>query len=55
MAGLNHVAALAHMSVQRPGAVHTLRAVYLIEMTDDAKIRRIEMFFDDQAAVERFF
>jgi uncharacterized protein len=55
MAGNNHVAALAHMSVQRPGAVHTLRAVYLIEMTDDAKIRRIEMFFDDQAAVERFF
>jgi len=23
-----------------------------IEGTDDAKIRRIEMFFDDQAAVE---
>ena len=55
MAGINHLAALAHMSVQRPGAVYTLRAVYLIEMTDDAKIRRIEMFFDDQAAVERFF
>ncbi len=55
MAGLNHVAALAHISVQRPGAVLTLRAVYLIETTDDAKIRRIEMFFDDQAAVERFF
>jgi hypothetical protein len=24
-------------------------------VTDDAKIRRIEMFFDDQAAVENFF
>jgi len=24
-------------------------------VTDDAKIRRIEMFFDDQAAVENFY
>ena len=55
MAGINHVAALAHLRVQRPGAVQTFRAVYLIEVTDDTKIRRIEMFFGDQAAVERFF
>jgi len=55
MAGSSHVAALAHMSVQRPGAILDFRTVYLIEMTEDAKIRRIEMFFDDQAAVENFF
>jgi ketosteroid isomerase-like protein len=55
MVGVNHVAALAHMRVQSRGAVYTFRAVYLIAMTDDAKIRRIEIFFDDQAAAERFF
>jgi ketosteroid isomerase-like protein len=52
MAGTNHVAALAHLSVQPPGAILDFMSVYLIEVTDDAKIRRIEMFFDDQAAVE---
>ena len=52
MAGSDHVAALAHLSVQPPGALLNFRTVYLIEMTDDAKIRRIQMFFDDQAAVE---
>jgi len=52
MAGTNHVAALAHLNVQPPGTILNFRTVYLIEVTDDAKIRRIEMFFDDQAAVE---
>lgn len=55
MSGGSHVAALARMSVQRPGAVLDFRTVYLIEVTDDAKIRRIEMFFDDQTSVESFF
>src|SRR5262245_33486670 len=52
MAGSSHVAALAHLSVQPPGGILNFRTVYLIEVTDDAKIRRIEMFFDDQAAIE---
>ena len=52
MAGSNYVAALAHLSVQPPGGILNFRVVYLIEVTDNAKIRRIEMFFDDQAAVE---
>jgi ketosteroid isomerase-like protein len=55
MAGIDHVAALVHMNVQRRGAFHTFRAVYLFDMTDDEKIRRIEVFFTDQPAVERFF
>jgi hypothetical protein len=55
MAGSNHVAALAHLSVQRSGAILDFRTVYLIEVTDAAKIRRIEMFFEDQAAVENFY
>ncbi|MGO9342581.1 MAG: nuclear transport factor 2 family protein [Acidimicrobiales bacterium] len=55
MLGVNHVAALTHMSVQHRGAVHSFRAVYVVTIAEDAKIRRIEIFFADQAAVERFF
>ena len=55
MLGVNHVAALTHMSLQRRGAIHSFRAVYIVTIAADAKIRRIEMFFADQAAVERFF
>jgi ketosteroid isomerase-like protein len=55
MLGVNHVAALTHMSVQHSGAVHSFRAVYILTIDEDAKIKRIEVFFDDQAAVDRFF
>jgi ketosteroid isomerase-like protein len=55
MVGVNHVAALIQLSVQHRTADQSLRAIYLVMLTDDSKIRRIEMFFDDQAAVERFF
>jgi ketosteroid isomerase-like protein len=55
MAGINHIAGLVHMSVQRRGALLTFRAVYLVSMSDNQKIRRIEVLFADQVAVERFF
>jgi len=55
MLGVNHVAALTHMSVQHRGAIYTFRGVFVITIADDAKIRRIEIFFEDQAAAERFF
>ena len=55
MLGVNHVAALTHIRVQLPGAVHSFRAVFVVTIADDAKIRRIEMFFADEAAAERFF
>jgi uncharacterized protein len=55
LVGINHIAALAHMRVQRRGTIGTFRAVYLISMSDNEKIRRIEVLFADQAAVERFF
>jgi ketosteroid isomerase-like protein len=55
MLGVNHVAALTHMSVQHRGALETFRAVYVLTVDEDAKIKRIEVFFEDQAAVDRFF
>lgn len=55
MLGVNHVAVLGHMSVQHRGAVHPFRAIFLVTIAEDSKIRRIEVFFADQAAAERFF
>ena len=55
MAGINHVAGLAKMRMEGRGAVLTVRALFLIANTEDAKISRIDMFFDDMATLERFF
>ena len=55
MVGVNNLAALVDMRVQRHGAIDTIRAIFLIAMSLDDKIRRIEVFFGDQAQVERFF
>lgn len=55
LAGVSHVAALTRMHVQRQGASHTFRCVYLVAMSEAGKIRHIELFFSDPAAAERFF
>lgn len=55
MIGVNNLAALVDMRAQRHGAIDTFRAIYLTTMSKDDKITRIEVFFSDQAQVERFF
>ena len=55
MIGVNNVACLVNIRVQRHGIIDTLRAILLTTMSSDDKIRRIEVFFSDQAEVERFF
>jgi ketosteroid isomerase-like protein len=55
MEGVNHLGALVHMRLQRDGQIASFRSIYLLTMTEDDKIRRIEIFFGDQSAVDRFF
>ncbi|HXW34351.1 MAG TPA: nuclear transport factor 2 family protein [Acidimicrobiales bacterium] len=55
MVGVNHLSAIAEVHVQRRGAMHTFKLVYLLEMTPQNKLRRIEVLADDPAAVERTF
>jgi ketosteroid isomerase-like protein len=56
MVGLNNIAALIDLRLQRPGRIETFRAIFLIAMSDqDCKIRRLQVFFGDQNAAERFF
>jgi ketosteroid isomerase-like protein len=57
MAGVDNVAGLAKIHLQREGQQHDFRVIFLVSVTDDGRkrITRIESFFSDQAAFDRFF
>jgi len=55
LVGIDNVAALVQMRVQRTSRVFNFRSVYVVELSPDDKIRRIDLFFDDEAAVDRIF
>jgi uncharacterized protein len=55
MVGIDNIAALVQMRVQRDSRVHNFRSVYIVQMSPEDKIRKIDLFFDDEAAVDRFF
>ena len=58
MAGVDYVAALASIHLQRAGQQHDFRVIFLVSVTDGSgpqRISRIESFYSDQAAFERFF
>ena len=57
MAGVDNVAGLAKIHLQRVGQMHHFRVIFLVSMTDDDgrhRISRIESFYSDQAALDRF-
>jgi ketosteroid isomerase-like protein len=53
--GVNNVAGVVHVRFQRERAIADTRLVYLVAVSEANKIRRIEVFFGDQAVAERFF
>jgi ketosteroid isomerase-like protein len=58
MAGVDNVAGLANIHLQREGQQHDFRVIFLVSVTDDGgeqRISRIESFYRDQAALDRFF
>ena len=58
MAGVDNVAGLAKIHLQREGQQHDFRVIFLISVTGGDglhRISRIESFFSDQAAFDRFF
>jgi ketosteroid isomerase-like protein len=58
LAGVDNVAGLAKIHLQRVGQQHDFRIIYLVSVTEDdglQRISRIEAFFSDQAAFDRFF
>jgi ketosteroid isomerase-like protein len=58
MAGVNNVAGLANIHLQREGQQHDFRVIFLVSVTEhdgQHRISRIESFYSDQAAFDRFF
>lgn len=58
MAGVDNVAGLANIHLQREAQQHDFRLIYLVSVTEDDgrhRISRIEVFFSDEAAFDRFF
>ena len=58
LAGVDNVAALAKIHLQREGQRHDFRVIFLVSLTEhDGRLRisRIESFYSDQAAFDRFF
>jgi ketosteroid isomerase-like protein len=58
MAGVDNVAALAQIHLQREGQQHDFRVIFLVALTEHdggLRISRIESFYSDQAAFDRFF
>jgi ketosteroid isomerase-like protein len=58
MAGVNNVAGLAKIHLQREGQQHDFRVIFLVTVIEGDgrhRISRIESFFSDQAAFDRFF
>jgi ketosteroid isomerase-like protein len=58
MAGVDNVAVLAKIHLQREGQQHDFRVIFLVGVTEHDgrhRISRIESFYSDQAAFDRFF
>ncbi len=58
MAGVDNVAGLAKIHLQRQGQQQSFRLIYLVSVAEGNgahRISRIEAFFSDQAAFDRFF
>ncbi len=58
MAGVDNVAGLAKIHLQREGQEHDFRVIFLVSVTErdgQDRISRIESFYSDQAAFDRFF
>ena len=58
MAGVDNVAGLATIHLQREGQQHDFRVIFLVSVTKNdgrQRISRIESFYSDQAAFDRFF
>jgi ketosteroid isomerase-like protein len=55
MVGVDNIAALVAMRVQKSAQIYNFRSVYVVAITDEDKIRHIDLFFGDEAAVDRFF
>jgi ketosteroid isomerase-like protein len=55
LVGTADIAGVVRISLRRPGRVQQFRIIFLVEVSQDNKIARVECFFSDLDALERFF
>jgi ketosteroid isomerase-like protein len=58
MVGIDNVSVLVKIHLQREGEQHDFRVIFLVALTEydgRQRISRIESFYSDQAAFDRFF
>ncbi len=53
--GTIDIAGVVRVHLQRPGRVQEFRFVFLVEVSQNVKIARVECFYSDPEALERFF
>jgi ketosteroid isomerase-like protein len=53
--GTTDIAGVVRVHLQRPGRTQEFRFVFLVEVSQNVKIKRVECFYSDPAAFERFF
>ncbi|MBV8462946.1 MAG: nuclear transport factor 2 family protein [Acidimicrobiales bacterium] len=55
LAGVNHVAGLASLHLQREGEFLTIRAVFVVTMSSEGLILEIDAFLNDPSQLDHFF
>jgi len=53
--GTADIAGVVRVHLQRPGRVHEFRIVLLVKVSQNSRIARVECFYSDPEAFERFF
>ena len=53
--GTIDIAGVVRVHLQRPGRVQEFRFVFLVKVSQNVKIARVECFYSDPEAFERFF
>jgi ketosteroid isomerase-like protein len=55
LVGTIDIAGVVRVHLQRPGRVQEFRFVFLVKVSQNAKIDRVECFYSDPEAFQRFF
>jgi ketosteroid isomerase-like protein len=53
--GISDIAGVVRVHLQRPGRTQEFRFVFLVKVSRNVKIARVECFYSDPEAFERFF
>jgi hypothetical protein len=55
LVGSVYIGGIVRLELQRPGRSDKFRIVYLVQVSENLKIARVEVFYDNPDVFERFF